>query len=56
MQKVALEVAALQEHASHRKKRKYCIFANPLWFTCKNFETKEVKNIQCKKLQNYRKP
>ena len=27
-----------------------------LWFTCKNFEMKEVKNLHRKKLQNYRKP
>ena len=31
-------------------------FADPLCFTRKNFETKEVKNLHCKKLENYRKP
>ena len=56
VQKVAYEVAPPQEHASHCKNRKCCIFADPLWFTHKNFETKEVKNIHRKKLENYRKP
>ena len=31
-------------------------FADPLCFTRKNFETKEVKNLHRKKLENYRKP
>ena len=31
-------------------------FADPLCFTRKNFETKEVKNLHRKKLETHRKP
>ena len=45
VQEVAQEVAALQEHASHRKKQKCRIF---VVLTHKNIETQEVKNVHCK--------
>ena len=50
VQEVAQEVAALQEHASHRKKWKCHIFCG--LNRHKNIETQEVKNVHCKKLEN----
>ena len=45
---VVQQVVALQEHAS-----KSAIF---LWFTHKNFETQEVKNLYRTSYKNYHKP